>query len=211
MGKIYTPDTLNDILQEMQSKVERLEKYVAVCCFATGDFRMTTGATLDSSAWLLCDGKTYSRSDYPDLNKYLSANNYPYGSGDGSTTFQVPNFSGRVPVGPGTGTGGGSSGAAGTTPSGGSTLTARKSGDWGGAETHTLSTTEMPAHTHGPFAPGTRTTAGGGDVTGTGVPPHNSTPAAGATGWNITTPSTGGGNAHNNVQPFLVCNFYIKT
>lgn len=53
-----------------------------------------TGAIPDG--WLLCDGQTVLRSSYPGL---FAAIGEAYGAGDGSTTFQVPNLKGRVPVG----------------------------------------------------------------------------------------------------------------
>jgi hypothetical protein len=46
--------------------------------------------------WLLCDGSAVSRTTYADLFAVISTT---YGSGDGSTTFNLPNLKGRVPVG----------------------------------------------------------------------------------------------------------------
>ena len=46
--------------------------------------------------WLLCDGSAVSRTTYSNL--YLAIRE-TYGSGDGSTTFNLPNLCGRVPVG----------------------------------------------------------------------------------------------------------------
>jgi hypothetical protein len=69
----------------------------------------------------------------------------------------------------------------------------------GGAETHTLSTGELPAHTHtvdkynagGGAGEGVQT---GGNVTGT-----------------VTSNSTGGGGAHNNLQPYIVVYMWKRT
>lgn len=80
---------------------------------------------------------------------------------------------------------------AGTGPS----LTARTLGATGGAETHQLTIPEMPAHTH---TFGTSGSGGGGISSG-----GQSAPAA--------TSSVGSGNAHNNMQPFAVVNYIIKT
>ena len=69
----------------------------------------------------------------------------------------------------------------------------------GGAETHTLSTSEMPAHTHS-IAPG---------ITGDGG-------ATGSVGVRVThsannTGSTGGGGAHNNIQPYITVYMWKRT
>lgn len=50
------------------------------------------------NGWLLCDGSTPSRAAYPRLNAHLAAIGYPYGDGDGVTTFGLPNLTGRVAV-----------------------------------------------------------------------------------------------------------------
>ena len=48
------------------------------------------------TGWLLCDGANVSRTTYADLFAVIGTT---YGPGDGSTTFNVPDMSGRVPVG----------------------------------------------------------------------------------------------------------------
>lgn len=48
--------------------------------------------------FLWCDGAPYSRTDYPEL---FAAIGTQYGSGDGSTTFNVPDLTTRVPIGAG--------------------------------------------------------------------------------------------------------------
>jgi microcystin-dependent protein len=80
---------------------------------------------------------------------------------------------------------------AGTGPS----LSARTLGATGGAETHVLSIAEMPAHTH---TFGTSGSGGGGISSGGQSAPQN-------------TSSQGSGAAHNNMQPFAVVNYIIKT
>lgn len=54
------------------------------------------GASSAPSGWLLCDGTAVSRSTYAALFTAISTT---YGVGDGSTTFNVPDLRGRVPVG----------------------------------------------------------------------------------------------------------------
>lgn len=51
------------------------------------------------AGWLFCDGSAISRVQYPELFSALSTT---YGSGDGSTTFNLPDMRGRMPVGKGT-------------------------------------------------------------------------------------------------------------
>lgn len=74
--------------------------------------------------FLLCDGAEYKRTDFPELFVAIGT---IYGSGDGSTTFNVPNLQTRVPVGSGSG---------------------YELGTTGGEATHTLTVDEMPSHTH---------------------------------------------------------------
>jgi microcystin-dependent protein len=56
--------------------------------------------TVAPSLWLLCDGTAYSRSTYASLYTAIGT---LYGVGDGSSTFNVPDLRGRVPVGAGQG------------------------------------------------------------------------------------------------------------
>jgi len=46
--------------------------------------------------FLICDGQAVSRETYADLFAVISTK---YGVGDGSTTFNIPNLKGKVPVG----------------------------------------------------------------------------------------------------------------
>lgn len=79
--------------------------------------------------WLVCDGSAVSRTQYAAL---FAAIGIVWGSGDGSTTFSLPDLRGRCMVGAGQGAG----------------LTARALGSLGGAESYRLTTTDLPAHTH---------------------------------------------------------------
>jgi len=156
------------------------------------------GGSAAPSGWLVCDGSSVSRSTYSDLFAVVSTT-YGNGLGDG-LTFTVPDFRGRLPLGVGVGSGGGSSGAAGTKPTGGSALTSRSRGAWGGEETHQLSTAEMPTHNH----------SISNAMPSSGVVFQGSGTGAGGTG-TVTIGNAGSSQPHNNVQPFLVCNFIIKT
>lgn len=134
--------------------------------------------------WLFCDGAAISRSTYADLFAVIGTT---YGNGNGSTTFNIPDMRGRVPLGAGTGTG----------------LTARTLAATLGTETHQLTIGEMPTHNHAiqrSSAAGSNTdrvAAGQGSGTDIGsslVPIH----------------VNGGNQAHNNMPPSLVTNFIIK-
>lgn len=47
------------------------------------------------AGWLVCDGSAISRTDYADLFAAISTT---YGTGDGSTTFNLPDLSGKLPL-----------------------------------------------------------------------------------------------------------------
>ena len=128
------------------------------------------------TGWLLADGTAVSRTTYAALFAVTSTT---YGVGDGSTTFNLPDLKGRVPVGKNTGTF--------------ATL-----GGTGGAETHTLTTAQIPAHNH-QTSLYPNIAAGGTAIGGQG----------GFVG--DYTQNTGGGGSHNNLQPYITVNYIIKT
>ena len=159
------------------------------------------------SGWLLCYGQAVSRATYATLFALVSTT---YGSGDGSTTFNVPDLRGRVVAGQDDM--GGTSADRLTGLSGG--VDGDVLGGAGGAQSHTLSTTEMPSHTHydSGHAHGTQTydVAGAGSF---GLQAGGGAQRAGSsgtyTGWAVLS-NTGGGGAHNNVQPTVILNYIIK-
>ena len=142
------------------------------------------------TGYLLCDGAAISRSTYSTLFGLLATT---YGSGDGSSTFNIPDLRGRVIAGQDDM--GGSSANRLTNQTGG--VNGDVLGDTGGAESHTLSISEMPAHTH--------------SVPASGSLPRGDSSFEAATDDAGTSGSTGGGNAHNNVQPTIILNYIIKT
>jgi microcystin-dependent protein len=93
------------------------------------------------SGWLLCDGSAVSRSTYSDL---FSALGTVYGSGNGSTTFNLPDLRGRTVFG--LDNMGGTAANRLTTTGG---ISANNTlGATGGSQSITLSTTNLPAHNH---------------------------------------------------------------
>ena len=62
-----------------------------------GSIQAFAGANAPTG-WLLCDGTAVRRQDYPDLYNTLGST---YGNGDGSTTFNLPDLRGRMPIGAG--------------------------------------------------------------------------------------------------------------
>ena len=73
----------------------------------------------------------------------------------------------------------------------------------GGAKTHTLSTAELPSHTHTVSIPSSEN--GGGSNA------HALFPDGSSSGESFTTASTGSGSAHNNVQPYIVAYMWRRT
>jgi microcystin-dependent protein len=167
------------------------------------------------TGWLLSYGQAVSRTTYANLFAVLSTT---YGVGDGSTTFNLPDLRGRVVAGEddmgGT--------AASRLTAAGSGITGTTLGATGGTQTHTMTSAEMPSHTHTQNAHSHSLTApayGGviSNVAGGFGAYFNRDGVGGsdATNWqaNSTTPTnqdTGGGGAHQNTQPTIVLNYIIK-
>jgi hypothetical protein len=136
-------------------------------------------------------------NDYADTEAAVSGGRGINAAADWAAhkTIAVPDVRGRTRVGKDNM--GGS--AASRITSAGSGITGTTLGATGGAETHTLTEAQMPAHTH---------TAGNPANQGNGYNLSGGNPATppGA----VATSSTGGGLAHNNTQPSIVCNYIIK-
>lgn len=157
---------------------------------------MPYAGTSAPSGWLLLYGQAISRSTYSDLFAVIGVT---YGSGNGSTTFNVPDLRGRTVAGQDDM--GGSSANRLTGQSGG--LNGDTLGASGGTETHTLTEAELPSHTHeNTFGTASINSNYAGGITGI-IPTSE--------GSGVDTRATGGGNAHNNVQPTFILNYIIKT
>lgn len=154
-----------------------------------GSSSAPTGTIIDFAAasaptgYLACNGSAVSRASYATLFGVIGTT---WGAGDGTTTFNVPNFNRRTAVGSG----------------GSATSTLSNTvGSTGGAETHTMSISEMPAHTHSYIipAPQAQGYSGGNSIN------------AGNLSSSQTSGSTGGGVAFNIMQPSAVVLKCIKT
>ena len=156
------------------------------------------GGSTTPSGWLDANtGASVSRSTYSDLFAAIGTD-FGNGLGDG-LTFSLPAFASRVPVGIGTGVGGGATGTTGTKPTGGATLFTWLRGLWKGADTHQLTEAEMPAHFHS-------------TVAGNGLPLNSAgggQPIVQSLG-SIASDSKGSSQPHNIIQAGLGINFIIK-
>lgn len=158
-----------------------------------GAITQFAGASIPGG-WLLCYGQAVSRSTYADL---FAAVGTTYGAGDGSTTFNLPDLRGNVPVG--------------LDNMGGSAahrVTAASSlGASGGEAAHLLTIVEMPSHTHPPD-PGM---AGFWEWPNAGPTDIQAGGNYNAVGKVTQTGPTGGGLTHNNLQPWVGLNYIIRT
>lgn len=117
----------------------------------TGEIRMY-GGLYAPEGWVLCDGSAYTGTPgtiYKNLFDVIGTY-YGNGASGGTGEFNVPDMRGRITMGAGAGVGGGAEDSDGSSkPAGGSALTARSLGEWGGEESHILTEAEMPQHNHG--------------------------------------------------------------
>jgi microcystin-dependent protein len=145
--------------------------------------------------WAYCEGQTLSIANNSALYSLLGVT---YG-GNGTTTFNLPDLRGRVPIGinldPGKGT-------------------VYLQGQSAGEAAHTLTVNEMPAHNHG-------VSASSNDKNLLNAPTNNvwaavTSPYTTGTGAPVgmnreALASSGGSQPHNNMQPYLAMSFCIAT
>jgi microcystin-dependent protein len=90
--------TINNQITPLSARVTTLESQFAGFSPADpGDLKLSARTT-PSAGWLLCDGSAVSRTTYSAL---FAAIGTAYGAGDGTTTFSLPDYRGRTPVGVG--------------------------------------------------------------------------------------------------------------
>lgn len=152
--------------------------------------------------WAFCNGQLLPISQNTALFSILGTT---YG-GDGRTSFGLPDLRGRVAMHQGTGPG----------------LTNRRLGERGGSETTVLTQAQLPAHTHAATSVANAVGPAGNsndaignfwaDDFGVSSGTYHSGPATGqmnAGAVTTTIANTGGGQAFNNMQPFLTVNYII--
>ena len=150
-----------------------------------GEIRMF-GGNFAPAGWMFCNGQLVPISQYPALFNLIGTT---YG-GDGQNTFARPNLAGRIPIHQGTGF---------------------VIGQLAGEENHTLTTNEIPAHSHTVNAKGQFTS---------GSPAGNVFAGGGASVFKSGAPTAqmnagvvkanSGGQPHSNIMPFQAVSFIIS-
>ena len=158
-----------------------------------GEIRMFAG-NFPPNGWMFCEGATLAISENETLFNLIGTT---YG-GDGQTTFNLPNLASRIPIHMGTG------------PDG----TTYQIGEAAGVEQVTLTTQQIPNHTHALTAStqtGIENSPNGrvNDQSTGAILLYVESSADGAMGSNAITP-VGGSQPHENTQPFLCINFIIS-
>ena len=156
-----------------------------------GEIRMFAG-NFAPRGWALCNGQLLPIAQNTALFSLLGTT---YG-GNGTSNFALPNLQSRVPIGQGSGPG----------------LTPRLLGEVVGSESVTLLQNQIPDHPHRQQATTNPATAAAGP---SGAPATSaSTHFYGNGSADLTLAGTavaaaGGGQAHNNLAPYLTLNFII--
>lgn len=144
------------------------------------------------AGWAKCDGSLLPIAENEALYALIGTT---YG-GDGQETFALPDLRGRVPLHQGQGRG----------------LSINVIGEAGGVETVTLTTNQLPAHTH-PVAAnsgaGTSASPAGGVWAAGPANAYTASAAANTTMSGAAISASGGGQPHENMLPFLAVNFCI--
>lgn len=185
-----------------------------------------SATVVEPAGWMHCDGRLLAKTEYPDL--WMAILN-TYTDISSSTHFKIPDMQGRCAIGSGSGSGL-SSRPLGTY--GGEEEHALSTSEMP-SHSHSGTTDVSGTHTHSINDPGhthAQTTIND-DFNNSGTnPPGFSADSAGSRTWNniststtgitlnsngahshtFTTGTTGSGDAHNNMQPYMVVRYLIK-
>ena len=199
-----TPATIKALAEAVVAELELVEAGAIEGVIPVGTIQMWAMLT-PPEGWLLCDGSVVNKALHPKLHELLEADGFLYG-GDANGAM-IPDLARRVPFG--------------DTP-----------GETGGLEQVTLTPDQMPSHDHavtlhdGGHSHSAISTAGGGPnsnaswtVGGAAAGGASTFGWTGNNGANIRVKTdnkwdlsrnTGGGQAHENMPPYLTVNFIIK-
>lgn len=163
--------------------VKAMEPFVGQLMMFAGNFA--------PRGWAACDGQLLAVAQNDALFSLLGT---IYG-GDGRTTFGLPDLRGRIPVHAGTGPG----------------LSQRRLGAKGGAEKVTLTSNQLPSHTHDLYADGGQ---GDSDSPSGNTLAYDNREKQYSTGapdvsMNTGITAVGGSRSHDNMAPYLVLNYNI--
>lgn len=188
----YGVEDLLSMVTAMQERIARLE---ARRTNNVGDVLVNTNPVVPANH-LLCDGSSVAKDEYDTLYAVLGTR-----YGGNASLFMVPDIQGKMLMGAGNG---------------------YAVGETGGEEAHVLLSTEMPSHTHTVTDPGhSHPPALGTNYYHSGISRLNPGVGTGAFDFGvaqantgsattgITLSSDGGGEAHNNLPPYLVLQFII--
>ena len=157
-----------------------------------GEIRIFAG-NFAPAGWMFCEGQLLSISENDTLFNLIGTT---YG-GDGQSTFALPDLRGRIPLHQGQGAG----------------LSNYNIADAGGVEEVTLTTQQIPSHTH----PMVAAQVGGNQVSPAGNVLANSfnitayiNDVAGTPMANTAISPVGGSQPHNNFQPYICINYIIS-
>ena len=190
---VYHQGNLPAVLGPTQEPVGTVKMYVG----STDPPASSDGV----SHYMVCDGRAISRTTFAALFAIIGTQ---YGTGDGSSSFNIPNTAERVIVG--------KSVAQTLIPQ----YDARAMGNSFGEGNHVLTTGELATHNHVLHDPGhthvvptiSTSVGSGGSVNIPGGVGAGTTTSSNPTG--ITIDPIGSNTPHNNVQPSLVMQFIIR-
>jgi microcystin-dependent protein len=172
----------NDIEIALANAIEELSKATMPDFTPVGLISPYAHSEIIPDKWLLCNGNGYPSAGYPELFALIGTK---YGT-SGADTFRVPDLNEKFVLGQ-----------------------RNDDGDFvidetGGTKTHTLTTSEMPAHAH---VQNTKGSPAGAVLTTAGFLSNAATPVIAST---TSTATTGGGGSHNNMPPYHSLAWIIK-